>query len=88
LTDSSKTLDCYFLTGHSTISFTKPFNSPSPSDALIETRKNYVRYVSHKIRTPLNAVFLGLKVVIDELAASWDKRDVERLEALHGHNIE
>eukprot|EP00600_Ochromonadales_sp_CCMP1393_P000340 CAMPEP_0174983702 /NCGR_PEP_ID=MMETSP0004_2-20121128/17299_1 /TAXON_ID=420556 /ORGANISM="Ochromonas sp., Strain CCMP1393" /LENGTH=957 /DNA_ID=CAMNT_0016236001 /DNA_START=35 /DNA_END=2905 /DNA_ORIENTATION=+ len=30
--------------------------------ALLETKRNFVRYTSHEIRTPLNTVVLGLKV--------------------------
>jgi signal transduction histidine kinase/DNA-binding NarL/FixJ family response regulator len=32
-------------------------------EVILETKKNFVRYISHEIRTPLNTVLLGLKVL-------------------------
>jgi signal transduction histidine kinase len=33
---------------------------------LLESKKNFVRYVSHEVRTPLNIVFMGLQFLTSE----------------------
>lgn len=35
--------------------------------SLVESKKNYVRYISHEIRTPLSATVMGLRVLDDTL---------------------
>ena len=39
-------------------------------EALSEARRQFVRYVSHEVRTPLNAVCMGLQLWRDEMATS------------------
>jgi signal transduction histidine kinase len=43
--------------------------------ALIESKKNYVRYISHEIRTPLSATVMGLRVLNDTLRLQNDIDD-------------
>jgi hypothetical protein len=43
-------------------------------DALIASKKSYVRYISHELRTPLNTSFLGLKLLMDEFGGSDSPR--------------
>lgn len=33
---------------------------------LLESKKNFVRYISHEVRTPLNIVFMGLQFLTSE----------------------
>ena len=37
-------------------------------DAVLQSKKIYVRYISHEMRTPLNVAFLGLKLLNKDLA--------------------
>ena len=41
--------------------------------ALIESRKQYLRYIAHEMRTPLNSAVLGLKLICDSLATIQEK---------------
>ena len=41
--------------------------------ALIESRKQYLRYIAHEMRTPLNSACLGLKLIVDALATIENK---------------
>ena len=52
--------------------------------ALIEAKKNYVRYISHELRTPLSAANAGLQMLHAELSASASTNpvDEERLDTL------
>ena len=36
---------------------------------MLQSKKNFVRYVSHEIRTPLNTVFMGIQLARTQLAA-------------------
>ena len=33
---------------------------------LLETKKNFVRYISHEVRTPLNIVYMGLQFLTSD----------------------
>jgi signal transduction histidine kinase len=46
--------------------------------ALIESKKVYVRYISHEMRTPLNAILLGLTLLTHDLQASDNPKDIDR----------
>jgi signal transduction histidine kinase len=35
---------------------------------MLESKKNFVRYISHEIRTPLNTVFMGIQLARKQLA--------------------
>ena len=37
-------------------------------DAVLQSKKIYVRYISHEMRTPLNVAFLGLKILNKDLS--------------------
>jgi signal transduction histidine kinase len=50
--------------------------------ALLDAKKQYVRYISHEIRTPLNSMFLGLQLLADDLENCSAPRDVKRYENL------
>ena len=41
--------------------------------ALVESRKQYLRYIAHEIRTPLNSACLGLTLMVDALEAIEEK---------------
>ena len=41
--------------------------------ALVEARKQYLRYIAHEMRTPLNSAVLGLKLICDSLATIENK---------------
>jgi signal transduction histidine kinase len=41
--------------------------------ALLDSKKTYVRYISHELRTPMNTACLGLKYLIDSLDQEVDK---------------
>ena len=41
--------------------------------ALIESKKQYLRYIAHEMRTPLNSAVLGLKLMCDSLATVENK---------------
>ena len=36
---------------------------------MLQSKKNFVRYISHEIRTPLNTVFMGIQLARTQLAA-------------------
>jgi signal transduction histidine kinase len=48
--------------------------------ALLNAKKQYVRYISHELRTPLNAAFMGLTLLADDLKNRTSPRDVARYE--------
>jgi signal transduction histidine kinase len=48
--------------------------------ALLNAKKQYVRYISHELRTPLNAAFMGLTLLADDLKKRSSPRDVARYE--------
>ena len=41
--------------------------------ALVESRKQYLRYIAHEIRTPLNSACLGLTLMVDALETIEEK---------------
>ena len=45
--------------------------------ALVESRKQYLRYIAHEMRTPLNSAVLGLKLICDSLATIENKDDLD-----------
>ena len=47
-------------------------------DAVLLAKKKYVRYISHEMRTPLNAAFLGLKVLEKDLTKNKGSFYLER----------
>ena len=56
------------------------------SAAVLETKRLFVRFISHEVCTPLNAVHLGLEALTTELSNLIDKlccsplhRDTEHL---------
>ena len=46
---------------------------------LIESRKQYLRYVAHEIRTPLNSACLGTTLLVDALASIEEKDDFDEV---------
>ena len=48
--------------------------------ALLQSKRAYMRYISHETRTPLSAVFMGLFVVENELASCLGFDSAESLE--------
>ena len=42
----------------------------STKDVLLDSKRRFVRFVSHEVRTPLHSVFMGLTVMQDEIAVS------------------
>jgi signal transduction histidine kinase/CheY-like chemotaxis protein len=61
--------------------------TPQIQNALLDSKKQYVRYISHEIRTPLNAAYLGLKILLDDLRRSSDQKDADRFETLSDVNV-
>lgn len=51
---------------------------------LLEARRQFMRFVSHEVRTPLNAVCMGLELVQNELAKSLGYDSATRVRALTG----
>ena len=47
--------------------------------ALAESRKQYLRYIAHEMRTPLNSACLGLKLIVDALVVVEDKDEFEQV---------
>ena len=47
--------------------------------ALAESRKQYLRYIAHEMRTPLNSACLGLKLIVDALEDIEDKDEFEQV---------
>ena len=41
-------------------------------DLIMQTKRQYVRYISHEIRTPLNVVNLGFQVLFSEMKRLYD----------------
>ena len=50
--------------------------------ALIDAKKNYVRYISHELRTPLNAAINGIQMLEIGLQKSTNPVDIQRHETL------
>ena len=50
---------------------------------LIESRKQYLRYVAHEIRTPLNSACLGTKLLVDALASIEEKDEFDEVNVVH-----
>lgn len=48
---------------------------------LLAAKRLFMRFVSHEVRTPLNAVYMGLKVMQAEIASTLGYTSVEQLEA-------
>jgi signal transduction histidine kinase len=48
------------------------FSSAASRDAVLLAKKSYVRYISHEMRTPLNSIFMGLKLLEIELVKQAD----------------
>ena len=46
---------------------TRSFVREASRDAVLQSKKIYVRYISHEMRTPLNVAFLGLKILSKDL---------------------
>ena len=42
----------------------------------MEVKRNFVRFVSHEMRTPLNAAFMGLRLAKQRLVAGKPKEEV------------
>ena len=53
--------------------------------ALVESRKQYLRYIAHEIRTPLNSACLGLTLMVDALEAIEEKDVFD--EVIHSNPI-
>ena len=49
------------------------YDSISNLSASMESRKQYLRYIAHEMRTPLNSAVLGLKLICDSLATIENK---------------
>ena len=47
--------------------------------ALVESRKQYLRYIAHEMRTPLNSACLGLKLIVDALVVVEEKDEFEQV---------
>ena len=46
---------------------------------IMNTRRQFVRYISHEIRTPLNTLYLGMQVLLDELSDLMESRGNRQL---------
>jgi signal transduction histidine kinase len=64
-----------------------PNPNPNPQIALINSKKSYVRYISHELRTPINTVYLGLKLITKQLKNSNDPKDSENYDTLCDVNL-
>lgn len=49
---------------------------------LLAAKRSFMRFVSHEVRTPLNAVCMGLSVIQTEMAQSLGCKSVDELEAI------
>lgn len=59
------------------------FTSAASRDAVMLAKKSYVRYISHEMRTPLNSIFMGLKLLEIELVKQADTPGhIDRLDTL------
>ena len=47
--------------------------------ALVESRKQYLRYIAHEMRTPLNSACLGLKLIVGTLEMVEEKDEFEQV---------
>jgi signal transduction histidine kinase len=47
----------------------------------LESKKSFVRYISHEVRTPLNTVSLGLDLLIEELEADYSARSRDYIDS-------
>lgn len=55
------------------------FANSAARDAVLLAKKVYVRYISHEMRTPLNAAYLGLKILEKEILKIKNSDYMERL---------
>lgn len=53
---------------------------------LLEAKRHFMRYVSHEVRTPLNAVYLGLQVMHSELASRLAAKTKVQEHPLHARS--
>lgn len=51
----------------------------SENKELLESKRRFVRYVSHEVRTPLNSVCMGLELVQEEIARSLGYRGADEM---------
>jgi signal transduction histidine kinase/CheY-like chemotaxis protein len=51
----------------------------STKDDLLDSKRRFVRFVSHEVRTPLNSVCMGLTLMQDEIAVSLGYKSSENL---------
>mmetsp|Transcript_10223 Transcript_10223/g.24569 ORF Transcript_10223/g.24569 Transcript_10223/m.24569 type:complete len:1147 (-) Transcript_10223:95-3535(-) len=47
---------------------------------IIDGRRRFMRFVSHEVRTPLNSVFMGLKLLRDELTRLFRDGEIDKLD--------
>ena len=55
------------------------FQRVSDLRALVESRKQYLRYIAHEMRTPLNSACLGLKLIVGALEVVEEKDEFEQV---------
>lgn len=59
------------------------FSSAASREAVLLAKKSYVRYISHEMRTPLNSIFMGLKLLEIDLVKQADiSSHLDRLDTL------
>lgn len=60
-------------------------------ERLQEVKRQYVRFISHEVRSPLNAVYMGLTLLLEEMATAlgyenandlWQKEKAQQLKRL------
>ena len=61
---------------------TKKFDVQIQMLKLLEQKTTYVRYISHEMRTPLNAALAGLQILVGDLKRSVDPIDIDRYETV------
>ena len=61
---------------------TKKFDIQIQMLKLLEQKTTYVRYISHEMRTPLNAALAGLQILVGDLKRSVDPVDMDRYETV------
>ena len=57
--------------------------------ALLDAKTDYVRYISHEVRTPLSATLMGLRLMLDDFKKSHPRPgsiDADRLDTLQDIN--
>ena len=54
---------------------------------LLEAKRQFMRFVSHEVRTPLNSVFMGLAVLQNELAESLGYSSPQEVEGISLESI-